>query len=168
MKKHALLVVAAAVMFTVGASAVFAQSGPAARGGPSEMMKGPMDQFGGPLLRSGLLLESLVLMKWLAITDEQMKEFRALSTAFREHTRKTRMDLMSLREEKLTMLRSGEVDKKKLAEIDDKIVNLRTDLMKERLKLRRDRLGLLTRERIQPDIAARSFRRALDSEEALF
>jgi Spy/CpxP family protein refolding chaperone len=89
------------------------------------------------------------IMKKLGITDDQKKQFRALQVGFRDRTRKTRMELMSLRDEKTTMLLSGKIDQQKLAQIDDQIVKLRSDVMKEALKLRRDRLALLTPEQIE-------------------
>ena len=46
------------------------------------------------------------------------------------------------------MLLSGKIDEQKLAQIDDQVVKLVSDLVKEKLKLRRDRLALLTPEQI--------------------
>jgi Spy/CpxP family protein refolding chaperone len=88
------------------------------------------------------------MMKKLGITDEQKKQIRNLYVEFRDRTRKTRMELKSLRDEKKTMLLSGKIDQQKLAQIDDKVVTLVSDLLKERLKLRRDRLALMTPEQI--------------------
>ena len=164
MKKHSLLVVAMAAVFTMGAVAAFAQGAPAAPGGPP-MMKvamsepaGPPHEFGG----KGHSKHSLEgLMKKLGITDEQKKQFRALYTGFADRTRKTRMELWSLKDEKRTMLLTGKVDQQKLAQMDDQLVKLKSDLMKERLKLRRDRLGLLTPEQINKVadlMAAKAFR----------
>jgi periplasmic protein CpxP/Spy len=164
MKKHALLVVATAALFTMGALTAFAQGAPAAPGGPPAM-KGAMGHLAGPPEEfmgkgpSGHSLEGL--MKKLGITDEQKTQIRALYTSFRDRTRKTRMELMSLKDEKHTMLLSGKVDQQKLAQIDDQLVKFKSDLMKERLKLRRDRLGLLTPEQISKVadmMAAKAFR----------
>jgi Spy/CpxP family protein refolding chaperone len=164
MKKYALLVVAIAALFTMGALTAFAQSAPAAPGGPPAM-KGAMGHPAGPPEEfmgkghSGPSLEGL--MKKLGITDEQKKQFRALYTGFKDRTRKTRADLWSLKDEKHTMLLSGKVDQQKLAQMDDQLVKLKTDLMKERLKLKRDRLGLLTPEQITKVadmMAAKAFR----------
>lgn len=164
MKKHALLVVATAALFTMGTLAAFAQGGPAAPGGPPAMKgamghpAGPPEEFMGKG-RSGHSLEGL--MKKLGITDEQKKQIRALYTGFKDRTRKTRMELWSLKDEKHTMLLSGKVDQQKLAQMDDQLVKLKTDLMKERLKLKRDRLGLLTPDQISKVadmMAAKAFR----------
>jgi Spy/CpxP family protein refolding chaperone len=87
-------------------------------------------------------------IKKLGITDEQKKQIRGLYVAFKDRTRKTRTDLMALKDEKKTMLMSGKIDQQRLAQIDDQIVKLKTDLLKERLKLKRDRLALLTPEQI--------------------
>jgi protein CpxP len=167
MKKHALLVAAVVAMFTMGSLAVYAQGTPATPGS-TPAMKG-MGMMGQPgegsphefmaKMHSRHSLEGL--MKKLGITDEQKTKFRALYTGFKDRTRKTRMELWSLKDEKRTMLLSGKIDQQKLAQIDDQLVKVKTDLMKERLKFRRDRLGLLTPEQINKVadlMAARAFR----------
>ena len=88
------------------------------------------------------------IMEKLGITDEQKMKIRGLYVGFAERTRKTRMDLKSLKDEKKTMLLSGKIDQQKLPQIDDQVVKLVSDLLKEKLKLRRDRLALLTPEQI--------------------
>ncbi len=88
------------------------------------------------------------IMEKLGITDEQKTKIRALYVGFRDRTRKTRMELRSLKDEKKTMLLSGKVDQQKLAQMDDQIVKLVSSILPERLKLRRDRLALLTPEQI--------------------
>jgi protein CpxP len=88
------------------------------------------------------------MLKRLGVTDQQKKQIRALYVGFRDRTRKTRMDLWSLKDQKKTMLLSGKIDQQKLAQIDDQIVKLVTDLAREKLKLARDRLALLTPEQI--------------------
>jgi len=88
------------------------------------------------------------IMEKLGITDQQKEKIRALYVGFRDRTRETRMGLRSLRDEKKTMLLSGKMDQQKLAQIDDQIVKLVPDLLKEKLKLRRDRLALMTPEQI--------------------
>jgi len=47
------------------------------------------------------------------------------------------------------MLLSGKIDQQKLAQIDDQVVKLANDLLREKLKLRRDRLAALTPEQIE-------------------
>ena len=87
-------------------------------------------------------------MKKLGITPEQKLKIRALYIAFQNGTRKERMELWSLKDQKHTMILSGKLDEQKLAQIDDQIVKLRGDILKARLKLRRDRLALLTPEQL--------------------
>ncbi len=87
-------------------------------------------------------------MEKLGITDQQKLQIRQLYVGFKARTRKTRMDLKSLRDEKQTMLLSGKIDQQKLAQIDDQIAKLIGDMTKDRLKLQRDRLALLTPEQI--------------------
>jgi protein CpxP len=168
MKKNALLVVVTVALFTMGSLAAYAQGTPAGSStSPSKKaaMMGMMGQPAGSSQefmggwRSKHSLEGL--MKKLGITDEQKTKFRALYTSFRDTTRKNRMELRSLKDEKLTMLLSGKVDQQKLAQLDDQLVKVKTDLMKERLKFRRDRLALLTPEQVSKVadlVAARMFR----------
>ena len=88
------------------------------------------------------------IMEKLGITDEQKTKIRALRVGFLDRTRKTRMDLRTIRDEKKTMLLSGKIDQQKLVQMDDQVVKLVSDLLKETLKLRRDRLALMTPEQI--------------------
>jgi len=89
------------------------------------------------------------IRKKLGITDEQKKKMRDLFVAFSDRTRKARTDLMALKDEKRTMLMSGKIDQQKLAQLDDQIVKLRANVMSERLKMKRDRLAILTPEQIE-------------------
>ena len=88
------------------------------------------------------------IQKKLGITDEQKKQMRALDVEYQDRTRQARTELMSLRDEKKTMFLSGKIDQQKLAEIDDQIVKLVSDVLREKLKLRRDRLALMTPKQI--------------------
>ncbi len=88
------------------------------------------------------------MAKKLGITDEQQKKMRQLSVGFQDRTRKARMGLIALKDEKRTMLMSGKVDQQKLAQMDDQKVKLVSEVMTERLKMRRDRLALLTPDQL--------------------
>jgi Spy/CpxP family protein refolding chaperone len=88
-------------------------------------------------------------MKKLGITDEQKKKFKALYVAYRDRTRKARTELMALKDEKHTMLLSGKIDQQKMAQIDDQLVKAKGEFLKEKLKLKRDRLALLTPEQLE-------------------
>jgi periplasmic protein CpxP/Spy len=152
MNKSVMLPLTMVALLTIGAVATsYAQAQPGmppASGttqGTMSQPSGPSEEFSGPK-HHGRSLEAM--MKKLGITDEQKKQIRGLYVGFRDRTRKTRMDLMSLRDEKKTMLLSGKIDQQKLAQIDDQVVKLVTDLTREKLKLRRDRLGALTPEQI--------------------
>jgi hypothetical protein len=85
-----------------------------------------------------------LLKKRLKLSEEQKSQMRLLFTGFEDRTRDARSNMMSIVKEKKDMLRSGDIDQKKLAEMDDNIVKLRSELFGERLKLVRDRLALLT------------------------
>jgi Spy/CpxP family protein refolding chaperone len=154
MIKNALLVLflVVAVAVGVGSPGYAAQDNPATPPGPATMRVGSTDnpsagpgEFAKPA-HHRLTLEAI--QKKLGITDDQKKQMRALQVGFQDRTRKTRTDLASLRDEKKTMMLSGKIDQQKLAQIDDQIVKLRSDIMRERLKMWRDRLALLTPEQI--------------------
>jgi Spy/CpxP family protein refolding chaperone len=89
------------------------------------------------------------IQKKLGITDDQKKQMRALYVGFSDRTRKARTELMAIKDEKRTMLMSGKIDQQKLAQLDDQAVKLRADVMRERLKLKRDRLAIMTPEQIE-------------------
>lgn len=86
------------------------------------------------------------LIKRLKLTDEQREQMRNLYVQFREKTREARMAAKSLRDEEKTMLMSGKIDQKRLAELDEAILKSRNEVGKEWLKMRRERLALLTEE----------------------
>ena len=153
MIKHSLLVLPMAAVLALGVAAISygGQDGPTGPAGPPMMQSGPGANRGGPWSfgRPGHHRPTLeAIAKRLGITDDQKKQMRALQVGYRDRTRKARTDLASLRDEKKTMMLSGKIDQQKLAQIDDQTVKLRSDLMRERLKLRRDRLALLTPEQI--------------------
>ncbi len=155
MNKRALLPLAIVVLLAVGGMVVISSaqdkpgmspSSPRLQGAVTQPSNPPSEFMGrafhGPSLET--------IQKKLGITDEQKEQMRALTAGFQDRTRKTRTDLMSLRDEKKTMFLSGKIDQQKLAQIDDQIVKLVSDVLRERLKLRRDRLALLTPEQIGP------------------
>ncbi len=141
-----------------------AQGKPAAPAGPPAAKEAAAQPGGAPgefvgKWHSTHSLEAI--QKKLGITDDQKKKMRALYTDFSDRTRKARTELMGLKDEKRTMLMSGKVDQQKLAQLDDQIVKLRTDVMREMLKMKRDRLAILTPEQIEKlaDLkAAKAFR----------
>jgi Spy/CpxP family protein refolding chaperone len=139
MDKRAFLVLTLVAFLTIGVS--IAASAAQEKGATSSTSE--REQLGEPFHgKPGFE----TFMKKLGITDEQKKQFRNLQVAFKDKTRKARSELMSLNDEKRTMLMSGKVDQQKLSQIDDQIVKLRADVMREALKLKRDRLALLTPE----------------------
>ncbi len=138
----------ALVPFAVAASAAEDQTGgPAPTPQFSERGKGGFHgpEF-GPHDGRGRLEQ---MINRLGISPDQKKQIRALYTNFRDKTRKLRTDLLSFKDEKKTMMLSGKVDQQKLAQIDDQIWKAKSELLKERLKLGRDRLALLTPDQIE-------------------
>ena len=152
MNRHILVALFAALFLATIALTAAAQgtSGvPASSPAAKETMAQP-SASPGEFVGKGHSRHSLkAVLKKLGITDEQRKQIRALYTSFKDKTRKARTDLMALKDEKQTMLISGKVDQQKLAQIDDQIVKLRGDVMREALKLQRDRLALMTPEQME-------------------
>ncbi len=154
MDRRALVILSVLVLLAMGALAAFSgaqenpgasSASPAVQGGMSQPSDPPMGCMGrdhhGPSLEA--------IMKKLGITEDQKKQFRTLHVGFLDRTRKDRVELRSLRDEKTTMLISGKIDLPKMVQIDDRIVSLRSAILKEALKLQRDRLALLTPEQTQ-------------------
>jgi Spy/CpxP family protein refolding chaperone len=153
MCKRVLVLVSAVAFLTMTAAATpsMAQSNPG-KSSASLTMQGAVPGSGdssgkvaerrhhGPSLR--------MIMEKLGISDAQKKQIRALYVAFRDGTRNARTELRSLKDEKRTMLLSGKIDQQKLAQIDEQIVKLVGNVMREKLKLQRDRLALLTPEQL--------------------
>ncbi len=153
MNKRGLLVLSMVALLGMAAMVAIsgAQSGPG-MSSTSPVMQGagsqptdPPKESAGPCHHRHSLE---AIYKKLGITDEQKTKIRALRVGFQDRTRKTRMDLRSLKDEKKTMLLSGKIDRHKLSQMDDQVVKLVIDVLRERLKLRRDRLALMTPEQI--------------------
>jgi Spy/CpxP family protein refolding chaperone len=122
--------------------------------GPAAALDNPPGERGGPWLhkkgfRFGRGKGRPGLMKRLNLTDEQREQMRNLYVQFREKTREARMNTKSLMDEKKTMLMSGKIDQKKLAQLDEAILKSRNDVHKESLKMKRERLALLTDEQVK-------------------
>ena len=150
--KRRQLTIGAAIAILALASIAFAKAQdpgtalpttPAVQGSQEEAS--PAAPVQGGWLREGRIA---YMQKKLGLTDEQKRTMRQLYAAYRDQTRQARMSLLSLKDEKRTMLISGKVDQKKLAQIDDQVVKLVTELLTQRLKMKRDRLALLTPEQI--------------------
>jgi Spy/CpxP family protein refolding chaperone len=117
---------------------------PAVMGGMNQPA-GPSEKYAGSFHHRHSLQ---AMMEKLGITDEQKRQFRSLYVGFSDRTRKARTELMGLKDEKKTMLLSGKIDQQKLAQIDDQLVKVKTDLLKEKLKFKRERLALLNAQQL--------------------
>ncbi len=154
MIKSALLVLFLVVALAVGVGSpgYAAQDNPATPPESTAMRVGTSDNPStgpGEFSKPGHHRPTLeAIQKKLGVTEDQKKQLRALQVGFKDRTRKARTDLASLRDEKKTMMLSGKIDQQKLTQIDDQIVKLRSDIMRESLKMWRDRLALLTPEQI--------------------
>jgi len=153
MSKRVLLPLGIVILLAVGGIIAFSSAQEKPTMAPtSPGTQGTVIQASSPseeLMRRGHHGPSLeAIQKKLGITDEQKKQIRALYVGYQDRTRKARTELMSLRDEKKTMFLSGKIDQQKLAEIDDQIVKLVSDVLREKLKLRRDRLALMTPKQI--------------------
>ncbi len=85
----------------------------------------------------------------LGLNEEQIQKMQALNVEFSNKTRNARMTLMSLEDERATLLAAGKIDQPKLAEIDEKIIKARADIMREQYRIRRDRLAILNEEQLK-------------------
>ena len=154
MRKHVIVALSTVTVLILGGSAfIYAaqESGSMGRSGPPAVMggmnqpAGTSEEYAGSFHHRHSLK---AIMEKLGITDEQKKQFRSLYVGFSDRTRKARTELMGLKDEKKTMLLSGKIDQQKLAQIDDQLVKVKTDLLKEKLKFRRERLALLTPQQL--------------------
>jgi hypothetical protein len=89
------------------------------------------------------------LVQRLDLTSEQKEELRQIQLKFSDATRKARMAVKSLRDEKMTMLAAGKLDMEKLAALDEQILKAQMEVLRERLKMRRDRLRVLNSDQIR-------------------
>lgn len=89
------------------------------------------------------------LIEKLKLTDDQLKEMRLAYVDFRNKTRKARMALMALHDEKRTMLISGKVNQAKLAKSDEEITKLSAEVMGEELTMARYQLSKLSSHQIE-------------------
>ncbi len=85
----------------------------------------------------------------LGLTDEQRQKLRELRTNMKDTTRQKRMQMISLEDEKRTMLSSGKIDMAKMEKIDEEIVKVTADILRARLKAGRDRLSILTPDQLK-------------------
>ena len=170
MKRHALTALTLIVFLAFAPLALAAQGtggpggppkgGPAVQGAPAEMS--PSMGMGMGHHRWGHGEDRMEMMhKKLGLTDEQKKAMRQLYASFRDKTRKARMELATLKDEKKTMLIAGNVDQKKLAQIDEQVVKQVSEVLTDRLKVKRDWLAMLTPEqvdRLASLVAKKTFR----------
>ncbi len=112
------------------------------RGGPPGPPMHMRGGHGGKHGRGGMR----GLMQALDLTDEQRKAVRELMLSHRKETQKARIGLMTIRDEQKTMLMSGNIDLNKLADLDEQSVKLKSEIMRSKLKMKRERLKLLTPE----------------------
>ena len=68
---------------------------------------------------------------------------------FQNKTRKARIALMGLHDEKRTMLISGQIDQARVAKCDEEIVKLSAEVLGENLKANRELLSNLNPEQVQ-------------------
>lgn len=122
------------------------ESGPQFGPGKGKHMR--LAMHGGHGHGRGLGKFKAELVEKLGLSDEQKTKMREIKVNFREKTRKARLKLRELMDEKLTMLMSGKVDQGKLAQIDEELVKSRTEVMTARLKMKRDRLAVLTPDQV--------------------
>ena len=156
MKKTAIIWIFGLIL--IGSAACFH-----AFGGPLGPQPGPPPHgggfFGGPPgpppcppppggMLFGLLGGPPHLIQKLKLTDDQLKEIRLAYVDFQDKTRKARMALMGLHDEKRIMLLSGKTDQAKLAKLDEETNKLASEVMGEDFKMKREQLSKLTPEQV--------------------
>jgi len=118
--------------------------------GPHGGMKGPPGEmhpvFGEPHGPGGHWLR---IVEKLDLSPEQRDRLRSLRLKFRNETRKTRFALAALEDEQQAMLIAGKVDMERLANMDDDILKLRTEMMRARMAMQRERLQVLNEDQIK-------------------
>jgi Spy/CpxP family protein refolding chaperone len=85
-------------------------------------------------------------MNQLGLSPEQKQRLRELRFASRERTMQARGTIKNIREQKLTMLKSGAVNQQELLRLDKEYMKYHTQLDLERLRMQRERAALLTSE----------------------
>ena len=85
-------------------------------------------------------LSPKTLQEKLGLSEQQVKDLRAKMDDHRQQIQKFRTDLMPLMEEKRNMMVSGKINQERLIKIDEEILKLRSDMVREQLKMERDRL----------------------------
>jgi hypothetical protein len=90
-----------------------------------------------------------ILFKRLGLSGRQWKDMATLYAGFKDRTKYAQNTLASLVQEKKEMILSGRIDPLRLAALDDEIATLRSGLYRERLKLIRDRLSVLSPEQLR-------------------
>ncbi len=89
------------------------------------------------------------LQEKLGLSEKQTTDLRTQLTNFREQTRKIQDNLRPLMEEKRNMMATGKINQERLIKIDEEIVKLRSDMLREQLKMERDRLLILTPDQVK-------------------
>ncbi len=85
----------------------------------------------------------------LGLSEQQVKDLRTKMDDHREQIEKFRTNLMPLMEEKRNMMVSGKINQERLIKIDEEIVKLRSDMLRERLRMERDRLLILSPDQVK-------------------
>jgi periplasmic protein CpxP/Spy len=89
------------------------------------------------------------MLERLGLSDEQRQKMRDLRTNMKNTSREQRMRLVGLEDEKQTMLSSGKLDIARMEKIDEEILKISTEILKAKLKSRRDGLAVLTSEQMK-------------------
>lgn len=120
---------------------------PLSFGGPPDPRE--MGRGMGRRMRHGFMPSFGRLFEKLGLTEDQLAKIRQMAVESRSKTRKSRLKAMELMDEKKTMLMSGKIDMKKLTDIDEELIKAKTEIQRERLKGKRDLLGLLTPDQLK-------------------
>lgn len=115
--------------------------------GPPGSRSRPRPQFNEDREPPHFMLKRL--QEKLGLSEQQVKDLRAKMDDHREQIKKFRTSLMPLMQEKRNMMMSGKINQERLSKIDEEIVKLRSDMLRERLKMERDRSLILTPDQLK-------------------
>jgi Spy/CpxP family protein refolding chaperone len=90
-----------------------------------------------------------LIIKELGLSKDQQSKMQRIGKSFRDKIKDHRKVIREIREEKLQMLLSGNVDMKRMEELDGQYMKHHTVIDQERLNMKRERLKVLKGDQVQ-------------------
>jgi hypothetical protein len=98
---------------------------------------------------SNLLDLAPALTDELGLTDEQLGQMLLIYVDYNGRTRKARTALADLHGEKEAMVLRGKIDQARLVKLDQETIELASEVMSEKLKMKREQLSKLRPEQVE-------------------